>query len=293
MKIAVCISGYFDSLKDTSSQGMDGYEYIKKHILDHTENGHEVDVFYHNWEPHLEEKLVDLYKPKGYITEAQIDFNEVADKNFVSRKYLDPENRLGNWSMTSKTGAGYVGPERLLSQYYSMQKSFELKKQYEEANGFEYDCVIKSRFDLGRINRNTSGPGKQNPFACQCIKFDPALDMDKFYMVYWDLFNEGPADMWFYSNSKNMDNFCQLYDKVLKEYLQFGSLYKRAVTTGWPESKLNDYRSNEMFKAPEDRAFTLHQYPSHLTVNGILLMKWFLMDTGLWKKAVALEADWE
>ena len=30
MKIALCLSGYFDSFKDGSSTGQDGYEYIKK-----------------------------------------------------------------------------------------------------------------------------------------------------------------------------------------------------------------------------------------------------------------------
>ena len=174
MKIALCLSGYFNSIKDSSSCGDDGFLYIKKHILDEINNGHEVDVFFHNWQP----------------------------------------------------------------------------------NNFKYDCVIKTRFDLGRINRNTS-----KIYPCQCINFDTTLDMSYFYQVYWDLFNEGPADMWFYSNSENMDNFCNFYDKVLKEYLPVGSDY--------------------------------HKYPSHMVVNGILLHKWFLMDCKLWYNSIALESKWE
>jgi hypothetical protein len=293
MKIALCLSGYFDSFKDGSSKGQDGYEYMQRQIFNHPAADEGIDVFFHNWEPHLEDHITKIYEPKGYIVEPQIDFVEVAEHNKVSRRHLDPYNQLGNWTMTSKQGAGYVGPERLLSQYYSTQKSFELKKEYEEENDFKYDCVIKSRFDLGRINRSTSGPGKANPYACQCIKFDPTLNMEKLYMVYWDLFNEGPADMWFYSSSENMDNFCELYHKVLKEYLQVNSDYRLTAMSGWPESKLNDYRSNEMFKLPNDRTSNLHRYPPFLTVNGILLMKWFLMDTGLWNKAIALEAEWD
>ncbi|HIO72073.1 MAG TPA: hypothetical protein EYN38_03100 [Flavobacteriales bacterium] len=293
MKIALCLSGYFDSLKDTTSRGHDGHAYIKKHILDRASDDCEVDVFYHNWEPHLEEEVAKLYEPKLYTVETQIDFVKVAEAHGVSRKDLDPYGQLGNWSMTSKQGAGYVGPERLLSQYYSTQKSFELKKQYEEEHGFTYDCVIKARFDLGRINRATSGPGKQNPFACQCINFDPNLDMSHLYMVYWDLFNEGPADMWFYSSSENMDYFCHLYDKVLREYLPAESEYSIAATTGWPESCRDQFRTNEVLKAAQERSQDLHRYPPFLTVNGILLMKWFLMDTGLWNKAAALHANWE
>jgi len=286
MKIALCLSGYFNSIKDLSSCGDDGFLYIKKHILDEINNGHEVDVFFHNWQPNLEEKLVNLYKPKKHIVESQIDFNKIAEKHKVSRKYLDKNNQLGSWQLTSQTGNGYVGPERILSQFYSVQKSIELKKQYEEENNFKYDCVIKTRFDLGRINRNTS-----KIYPCQCINFDTTLDMSYFYQVYWDLFNEGPADMWFYSNSENMDNFCNFYDKVLMEYLPIGSEYHKAVVNGWPQSKLNDFRSNELFK--EQPSDILHKYPSHMVVNGILLHKWFLMDCKLWYNSIALESKWE
>ena len=72
----------------------------------------------------------------------------------------------------------------------------------------KYDCVIKSRFDLGRINRNSSGPGLGNPFAVQCINFNPEYNMKVLYMANWQyLDTEGPADMWFYGNAEVMNNF--------------------------------------------------------------------------------------
>ena len=141
MRIALCLSGYFNSIKDSTSFGDDGYLYIKKHILDEVDNGHQVDVFFHNWEPNLYDKIVNLYKPKKYIIEPQIDFEKVADQHKVSRIHLDKHNKLGTWSINSSTGTGYVGPERLLSQFYSVQKSFELKRQYEEDNNFKYDLL--------------------------------------------------------------------------------------------------------------------------------------------------------
>tara|TARA_R110002167_G_scaffold366244_1_gene593927 strand:- start:1960 stop:2841 length:882 start_codon:yes stop_codon:yes gene_type:complete len=293
MKIALCLSGYYNSIKDSLSFGDDGFSHIKKHILKYSEEGYEIDVFFHNWEPHLESKITDLYKPKAYITEAQIDFNQIAEDNQVSRKFIDEHNKLGSWTMTSRTGGGYVGPERILSQFYSIQKSFELKKKYEEENDFSYDCAIKARFDLGRINRLTSGPGKINPYPCQCIKFDPELDMNYFYQAYWDLFNEGPADMWFYSSSSNMNNFCNFYTKTLTEYLQRESEYSKRVVEGWPESSCNNFRTNEIFKPKNKQSKDLHKYEPYLAVNGILLHKWFLMDHGLWEKAKALHSKWE
>ena len=62
--------------------------------------------------------------------------------------------------------------QSLLFRYFPTKDDI-VKRVYEEENNFKYDCVIKARFDLGRINRATSGPGKINPYACQCIKFDP------------------------------------------------------------------------------------------------------------------------
>ncbi len=289
MKIALCLSGYFGSLTDSTSKGDDGFQHIKRHILD----GNDVDVFYHSWEPELKSKLDTMYHPKSSISEPQIDFEKIAYEHNVGKKDLDKFNKLGTWTLDSKTGTGYASPGRVLSHYYSVQKSIELKHEYEIEHNFKYDCVVKSRFDLGRINRNTSGNGGGNPYACQCINFDPTLDMSHLYMAYWDLFNEGPADMWFYSSSENMDVFLKLYEKTLTDYLCIGSEYHNAVTTGWPESKSNDFRSNELFKPKDEQAKNLHRYDSHLAVNGILLYKWFLMDNGLWENAKALLTEWE
>ena len=44
MKIALCLHGMFDSSMDTTSNGLDGFAHIKKHILDKGD----VDVFIHS-----------------------------------------------------------------------------------------------------------------------------------------------------------------------------------------------------------------------------------------------------
>ena len=224
MRIALCLSGYFNSLTDRTSLGDEGFLYIKKNIFNKVSPESEIDVFFHNWEPDIKEKLLSIYQPKKYIVEKQIDFVKIAEENKISKRDYGYENLLGTWTLDSKTGRGYAGPERILSQFYTLQKSIELKKEYEEENNFKYDCVIKARFDLGMINRNTSGPGKGNPYPCQCINFDETNDMSYFYQVYWDLFNEGPADMWFYSNSENMDKFASVYEWHQENNVPFGKL---------------------------------------------------------------------
>ena len=60
---------------------------------------------------------------------------------------------------------------------------------------------------------------------------------------------------------------------------------------GWPQSKLGDFRSNELFK--ENPTNNLHKYSQHEFLNVILLHKWFLMDCGLWYNSIALMSEWE
>ena len=90
-----------------------------------------------------------------------------------------------------------------------------------------------------------------------------------------------------------MECFSTLYNKALREYLQVGSTYSKVVTTGWPESSATSLRSNEIEKSPEDQDKNLYKYPSHMVVNAILLMKWFLMDHNLWEKSKLLKTKWE
>lgn len=221
-KTAICISGYFDSLVDKSSKGVDGYNHLKNHVFSKTD----VDVYIHSWDLNNKDKILDLYgdKIKTHIFEPQINFEPYV------------------------TGVDYVNnprssQSRLLSQYYSVQKSFELLYSTNQ----HYDCVIKTRFDVGRINRNTPGTPVEN------INFNPLLPMDKFYLADWSYFeSEGPADMWFYSNYKNMRHFCDIYNLILKDMVPGGEMEK------WAGSSDGGI------------------------LNGIKCYKWFLIQKGLW-----------
>lgn len=240
-KIALCLSGYFNSQKATNSFGEDGFEHIKKHILD----GNDVDVYIHSWDIKNMDTIKSLYGNliKNSIFESQIDFKPLFYKNKLD-------------SFTSH-GTPFWN---IFSQYYSVQKSFELMVNSE----VNYDCVIKARFDLGRINRNTSGPGRGNPYAVQCINFNPNFDMGYFYMADWQyLDTEGPADMWFYSNLENMKKFNKVFD-VLSNDIRVGSSFQTWAGTS-------------------DGGM----------VNAIKGWKWFLMKTELWDKKKTLTTYWE
>ena len=73
MKIALCLHGMFDSLIDKTSNGLDGREYIQKHIMDKGD----VDVFIHSWDLEKQGLIEAMYQPKKAIFEPQKDFSEL------------------------------------------------------------------------------------------------------------------------------------------------------------------------------------------------------------------------
>jgi hypothetical protein len=242
MKIALCLHGYFNSSRDLTSFGVDGFDHIKKHIL--SDN---VDVYIHTWDTVNESKIKQLYGPwiKNILVEEQIDFKPLFYRNNLH---------------TLESRPGVTPFWNAFSQFYSVSESFKLMIQ----SNIDYDVVIKSRFDLGRINRNSSGPGLCNPFPVQCINFQPHLPMNKFYMADWQyLDTEGPADMWFYSGIDLMKNFSKLYD-IISEDVRVGSEYSE-------------------WCGPEDGGM----------LNIIKAWKWFLLRTDLWSKKQTLQTYWE
>lgn len=189
-KVALCLHGYFDSKMDSTSKGIDGYEYIKREILDKAD----VDVYIHSWQPELEDEIRELYKPKKAIFEKQMDFSPIVKE--LGLDHLPGDSALGR------------SPATVLSHFNSVSKVFLLV----DDDIYDYEWVIKARFDLGRINRNTSGPDKHNPFPVQCIDFDMYNDPELLHMANWDYFDsDGPPDMWFYSEPSIMSKFKYLY----------------------------------------------------------------------------------
>ncbi len=173
MKIALCLHGMFDSPMDKTSNGLDGREYIQKHIMDKGD----VDVFIHSWDLEKQGLIEAMYQPKKAIFEPQKDFGEL-----IKERGLDKLE-------------GYPRPpQSVLSHLYSVTEVMKLPHQQ---TGVKYDIIIKARFDLGRINRNTSGPGLGNPYPVQCINFQTDIEKDKIYNANWNHFHMGPADMWF------------------------------------------------------------------------------------------------
>ena len=238
MKIALCLHGLFNSATDSTSLGLDGYNYIKKHILDKGD----VDVFVHSWQPELTNVISDLYTPKLALYEPQRDFTQLIE-----------DRGLNGLQRASRP------PSSVLSHFYSIQKSFELLDQ----SGEQYDIVIKSRFDLGRINRISA---EGHPTPAQFINFQTDILNDKLYQADWLYFDEGPSDVWFYGSQSIMKPFSTIYDELERSF--------RRETT-YSKFALN-------FRGVEDDIS-----------NSVIFYKYWMIKNNLWDNTIKLKTTWE
>jgi hypothetical protein len=241
VKVALCLHGLFSSTTDKTSNGYDGYEHIKKHILDVVDT----DVFVHSWEHDKMSDINKLYNPTLSIFEGQKDFS-----NLIKERGLDKLDKTPRY------------PQSVLSHFYSIQQVFKLL--YNSGN--QYDIVIKARFDLGRINRRSSGIGNVNPFAVQCINFQTDIETGKIYMADWNHFHMGPADMWFYGSMNTMKPFTTLYDSIEENMVIDGEFHQFVTSI---ENNRGDLS------------------------NSIAFYKWWMIQNGLWNNRINLETTWE
>jgi len=241
MKVALCLHGLFDSLTDTNSKGIDGFNHIKKNILDKVN----ADVYIHSWEEEKADEIKKLYNPKQYLFETQKNFSNIIFENKLNTLLNPPRP-----------------PKSVLSHLYSVTESIKLAFK----SNIEYDIIIKARFDLGRINRLTSGPGRGNPYPVQCINFQTNIDEGKIYMANWQHFHMGPADMWFYGSSNIMKSFTTLYES-LESNMKVGSRFHHFSTS-------------------------IENNPNDLS-NAIAFYKWWMLENGLWNKRINLNTSWE
>ena len=226
MKVAFCLSGLAGGVNDKHG-GLKvdyniAYDYYQKHIFEHND----VDVFIHTWSVDFEKPIMKLYNPKKSIFQEQIMFDDKP-----SRKHS------------------------IYSRWYSTEKVIELKKSYELENNFSYDCVFLTRFDLAFFSdilfkdydlnhffaphwtkyKNILGQGISNRGFYQAMKKSYVPDILKKFFYRFSYcgypfngksppdYGGGIEDFWFFSNSKDMDQFSTLFDN-LDNYLSSVSL---------------------------------------------------------------------
>lgn len=263
-RIALCLYGKFNNRLSNTS-GIDGFDVIYQNIL----SGRNVDIFIHSWDIESKSLIEKLYS--NYIRvstfEPQINF-----------KLIMSEYDIKDTDFSTPGNQSFRTIENSLSFFYSRSKSIQMKSDYEKSNGFIYDIVICSRFDLGQMDKYNG----YQAYKTSEIVFDDNLDMHFIYSALWDQLNIGFADMWFYSNSHNMDSLGKMYEKSLN-YYHLNSHYVKTLTSGWPDSSNEDDFSNEIFKS--NKAKNLKTFLPHEAHNNHIIHKWFFIDSGLYEKA--------
>ena len=159
MKIALCLSGQPRNALLTAPV-------IKKFIIDYNQNkGHKVDVFMHmHYDPdsqyiektHLDsgrcyldkdidEKLKEIYHPKMCYVEKPHNFN-IPSFKIPEDRYKRSMELNSHRHMTREQHRDHT-VKQLISMYYSIFRCNDLKEMYAISNGFEYDYVIRLRYD--------------------------------------------------------------------------------------------------------------------------------------------------
>tara|TARA_R110001592_G_scaffold324471_1_gene604108 strand:+ start:183 stop:1010 length:828 start_codon:yes stop_codon:yes gene_type:complete len=259
MKVALCLHGYMSSFNGLDSFSF-GYNYIYNKII----KNNNVDIFVHCWEIDQENYYNTHYGSKTTIKkfEKQKDF-KVFDV-CQNQKWFDEGFDRKSSGLANNT------IERTLSFLYSRKQSINLKNSYEKDHDFKYDCTILSRFDLG--NRGKEWPQK---YYATNFNFLKDSDMTNLHCAYWDQFNHGLPDHWFYGNSSVMTKVSQIYDNVF-DYYRPESDYVNSCLNGWIKSNAIEEFSNENFKHPNNRSSNLKQWQKWECIDNHKIYKWHI-----------------
>ena len=150
MKVAVCLSGQLRTFDKTYNS-----------IIENLVKPNNADVFIHSWdETNIStgidksriyacntnniDKVLTYFNPQKYVFDKPMDFIEYNDLH-VSDGWIDTIMKMHNMS---REDAKQHCIRNTCSMFYSIYKCNELKNTYANENNFEYDYIIRCRFDL-------------------------------------------------------------------------------------------------------------------------------------------------
>jgi hypothetical protein len=195
------------------------YSFFKNRILDINKN---VDVFFHCWDTEEEKKLKSLYKPVSTCFEEQIIF----DFEYIVGDPDGPGGEINRWKDGKFKGLDNLRFHSLFSRWYSAMKVNHMKRTYEIDNGFRYDFVMLTRPDLA-----------------YSVDFDfRKFNKDSIYHVGPVSDHHGIHDLWFISNSSQMDKFTQMYE-VVKDVKHFPHKFWHSH-----QACLSFFKTNKMYE---------------------------------------------
>ena len=162
---------------------LEGLESLRKNL----HNFEEYDIFIHTWKGPLNKDCF-LYDPQGIIIEEQKPVIPTSVKEYTDLVFVH------------------------FSMFYSIKESLRLLLEYEQANNFKYDLVVRTRFD---------------------ISLESKIDLEIFDLkegVYSPNVCANPeviSDWFNFSTSDNIKLYAGIYDNIV-DYFKQGVL----ITSG-------------------------------------------------------------
>lgn len=137
MKIAICLSGQPRFLKKCIPS-------LKKHLLEKNE----ADLFIHTWwDSSLVNEHFDSSIPYQHGRVGVFE-RDVPELIYELNPTLFIIEKPFNFNSEGLISAPTANVSSLLSNFYSQQKSIELKRQFENDHDFIYDAVLRTRIDM-------------------------------------------------------------------------------------------------------------------------------------------------
>jgi hypothetical protein len=147
-KVALCLSGHIRNIQKINHFNfLNVFKNFDLDIYCHTWNTNGLQIpsdkgigIEYDYRSNIEniEYFKNIYKPKKIIIDNFIDFSDISPKDFYI--FGAPISKDGYINATAL-------PKNILSQFYSIKKSFEIIEKKDQ-----YDFFIKSRFDFNFIN---------------------------------------------------------------------------------------------------------------------------------------------
>jgi hypothetical protein len=228
MRIAVCFYGQARTAKFASVN-------LKRYFGNLLNN---IDIFTHTWDIRMDRPLQMLRTT--FNEPVKVDNQNIEDYKaaYEHRSFTIEDQMLLRKELESK-----FNPSEITYPYHSFYHAMQLKKQYERANGFEYDVIIKLRPDI------IFPPDR---FLEQDIN-EYLEDTSKIYVCYHD-------DVFHIGKSSVMDQAANFY-------IERDSLY---TSRGLPFDEFTAYLESKGLSLVQmqDRRFTvLRSELTHLDPN--------------------------
>lgn len=185
MKVAVCLSG---AIKHPE-KSLDSIKRIYPNEF--------LKIFIHTWEiENIKEYGRDSFSGKMGLSGTDI-LSEYSYEDILIENYSTKREQFQSMFDTLKFKESHRKDVGLISMYYSIFRSNQLKKEYEIKNNMIFDKVVRMRFDS-----DFGGKDLNLDFEKTCIQIPQGND----YAGINDQFAIGP--------SEEIDHYCNIFNKL-------------------------------------------------------------------------------